>query len=227
MFSSIVEIIFDASYLIAVFILGALIITKANDSSFKIFGVMAIVLVLGDSFHLVPRIYALATDGLSNHMESLGFGKFIASISMTIFYVLLYHFAVKRYQFTNKLMFWIYLLAISRIVLCLFPQNGWQLAVPSLNWAVYRNIPFIILGILMIALFYKLAYRTEDLPFKYLWLAISLSFGFYLPVVLFSDRFPIVGVLMIPKTMAYVWIIWMGWQAVKRMPSPQNIQDQL
>ena len=43
-------------------------------------------------------------------------------------------------------------------------------------------------------------------------LAVALSFGFYLPVVLFSGIVPIVGVLMIPKTMAYVWIIFMGWQ---------------
>jgi hypothetical protein len=47
-------------------------------------------------------------------------------------------------------------------------------------------------------------------------LAVALSFGFYLPVVLFSGTFPIVGVLMIPKTMAYVWIVLMGWKLYKK-----------
>lgn len=42
--------------------------------------------------------------------------------------------------------------------------------------------------------------------------AVILSFGFYLPVVLFSGIAPAVGVLMIPKTLAYVWIVLMGWQ---------------
>lgn len=43
-------------------------------------------------------------------------------------------------------------------------------------------------------------------------LAVALSFGFYLPVVLFSGVAPAVGMLMIPKTMAYVWIVWMCWK---------------
>ena len=47
-------------------------------------------------------------------------------------------------------------------------------------------------------------------------LAVILSFGFYLPVVLFSGIAPAVGVLMIPKTLAYVWIVLMGWQLYRQ-----------
>lgn len=216
MFQSIAEIIFDASYLIIVFIIGTLILTKARVASFKIFGTMALVLVIGDSFHLVPRIYALSTDGLENHIEVLGFGMFIASISMTVFYVLLYHFAAKRYRLPHQFTFLVYFLAIIRIALCLFPQNQWQIADPSFSWAIYRNIPFLILGILMIVLFYKQAQKADDTSFKYMWLAIILSFGFYLPVVLFGKIVPIIGVLMIPKTLAYAWMVWMGWKALGR-----------
>lgn len=50
---------------------------------------------------------------------------------------------------------------------------------------------------------------------RFMPLAVGLSFGFYLPVVLFSGAAPIVGVLMIPKTIAYVWIILMGWKLYK------------
>ena len=42
-------------------------------------------------------------------------------------------------------------------------------------------------------------------------LAAGLTFGFYLPVVLFSGVAPAVGMLMIPKTLAYVCVVWMGW----------------
>ena len=47
-------------------------------------------------------------------------------------------------------------------------------------------------------------------------LAVILSFGFYLPVVLFSGIAPAVKVLMIPKTLAYVWIVLMGWQLYRQ-----------
>lgn len=42
--------------------------------------------------------------------------------------------------------------------------------------------------------------------------AIIISFGCYLPVTLFSKKMPKIGMLMIPKTCAYVWIIVMGLQ---------------
>lgn len=47
-------------------------------------------------------------------------------------------------------------------------------------------------------------------------LAVGLSFDFYLPVVLFSGIAPVVGVLMIPKTLAYVWIVRMCWQLYRQ-----------
>ena len=42
--------------------------------------------------------------------------------------------------------------------------------------------------------------------------AIIISFGCYLPVTLLSKKYPKVGLLMIPKTCAYVWVIVMGLQ---------------
>ena len=42
--------------------------------------------------------------------------------------------------------------------------------------------------------------------------AIIISFGCYLPVTLFRKTKPKVGLLMIPKTCAYMWIIVMGLQ---------------
>ena len=40
-----------------------------------------------------------------------------------------------------------------------------------------------------------------------MWLTIVLSFGFYIPVVLWADAVPLIGMLMIPKTCAYVWTV--------------------
>ena len=46
--------------------------------------------------------------------------------------------------------------------------------------------------------------------------AIIISFGCYLPVTLFSKTKPKVGLLMIPKTCAYMWIIVMGLRILSR-----------
>ncbi len=174
---------------------------------------MAVVLGCGDAFHLVPRAYALCTDGLEAHAASLGFGKFVTSLTMTIFYVILYHIWQKRYRKQNKgLTATVYTLAAVRIVLCLMPQNDWLSTDAPLSWGIARNIPFAVLGLLIILLFFREASRAKDKTFRFMWLAVTLSFLFYIPVVLFSSAFPIVGVLMIPKTLAYVWIVWMGYR---------------
>ena len=57
-----------------------------------------------------------------------------------------------------------------------------------------------IMGIFIIVLFYQEAKRNHDISFRFMWLAIILSFGFYIPVVLFADVIPLLGMLMIPKT---------------------------
>lgn len=48
-----------------------------------------------------------------------------------------------------------------------------------------------------------------------MWLTIVLSFGFYIPVVLWADAIPLIGMLMIPKTCAYVWTVLIGYSAMK------------
>ena len=87
---AIVETLFDAVYLISVITIGILMIRGSKgNAQFKLFGLMAVVLGAGDSFHLVPRALALCTTGLENYTVPLGLGKWITSITMTVFYVLL------------------------------------------------------------------------------------------------------------------------------------------
>lgn len=47
-------------------------------------------------------------------------------------------------------------------------------------------------------------------------LTIVLSFGFYIPVVLWADVNPLIVMLMIPKTCAYVWTILIGYIDIKK-----------
>lgn len=213
---AIMETLFDIVYLSTVITLGILMIRRAGSNmQTRLFGIMAVVLGCGDAFHLIPRACALCTDGLAAHAASLGIGKLITSITMTVFYVLLYHVWRKRYEITGRTVLTaaIYILAALRILLCLFPQNGWLEAAPPLSWGIWRNIPFALIGLVIIVLFYQEARRHRDKDFRFMWLAITISFLMYIPVVLFADTIPPVGALMIPKTIAYVWVVWMGFKA--------------
>ena len=216
---AIMETLFDIVYLTLVITIGFRMMIKGRkEKQYFWFGVMAVILGTGDAFHLLPRAYALCTIGLENCIVALGVGKLVTSVTMTVFYVLLYYVWRIRYhvQSGTGLSACICLLAVSRIVLCLFPQNEWTSADAPLSWGIYRNIPFVLLGLLIIVLFYKKAHETNDRAFRFMWLAIVLSFGFYIPVVLFADAVPVIGMLMIPKTCAYVWAVLTGYCDMKR-----------
>ena len=216
---AIVETLFDAVYLASVITLGILMIKGSKkNAQFRLFGWMAVVLGAGDSFHLVPRALALCTTGLENYTVPLGLGKWITSVTMTVFYVLLYYVWRQRYQIRGKagITAAVYALAAARVALCMMPQNQWLSAASPLSWGIYRNIPFALMGLLIIVLFYQSARQHGDSAFRWMWLTIVLSFGFYIPVVLWVDTIPMIGMLMIPKTCAYVWTVLIGYSAMKK-----------
>lgn len=216
---AIMETLFDVVYLTLVITIGLRMIRGSQgNGQFRLFGIMAVVLGAGDAFHLIPRAVALCTTGLEHYTAALGMGKWITSITMTIFYVLLYYVWRQRYHIMGKsgLTAAVYVLAGLRILLCMMPQNQWLSADAPLSWGIYRNIPFALLGILVIVLFYRSAREQGDRAFGWMWLTIVLSFAFYIPVVLWADTIPMIGMLMIPKTCAYVWTVLIGYFAMKR-----------
>ena len=149
---ALIETLFDAVYLVSVITIGILMIRRSKgNKQFRLFGLMAVVLGAGDSFHLIPRALALCTTGLENYTVPLGLGKWITSVTMTIFYVLLYYVWRQRYQIKGK-------------------------------------------GILTAAVYALAAVR----------------------VVLWADAIPMIGMLMIPKTCAYVWTVLIGFFAMKK-----------
>jgi hypothetical protein len=207
---------FDISYLVIVTILGTLILKNSSgQKEFILMGIMSLVLGFGDAFHLVPRIISLNASSGTDYTAALGFGTLVTSITMTIFYVLLYHVWLLRYHPAENSLrtIVIYGLSIIRIAICLLPQNNWTSADAPYIWGIYRNIPFAILGIVEIVLFWQ---KRTDHVLRNLWLAITLSFAFYAPVVLFVDIIPMMGMMMIPKTCAYVWMIGMCYKAVQK-----------
>lgn len=199
------EVIFDYFYLITAFILGVYLLSTSSDNPNRMMAaIMAFVLVGGDAFHLLPRIKVILTRNEEKYRVALGIGKQITSITMTVFYLILWELGqrVLNMQISGWTLL-VYSLALIRIVLCLFPQNEWKKRYPSVSWAIARNVPFFLLGCVISFWFYL----NQNETFTWFWLAILLSFAFYLPVVLWANKNPKVGMMMFPKTIVYLWML--------------------
>lgn len=204
------ESIFDLTYLVLVIGLGLRLVLLENKEA-RLFGWMAVILGSGDAFHLIPRVIAhLSPLGFEGYQGALSWGKFVTGITMTIFYVLFYFYYRSRSGDTDKKKQGaILLLAGLRILLILLPQNNWGTANESYSMGILRNIPFAILGFLLVYWTYK-ERKVEGL--ERMSLLIFLSFLFYIPVVLGSEKIPALGALMLPKTVAYIFIVVQGFQ---------------
>lgn len=199
------EVAFDGAYLLTALSLGGVLIGR-GDPAARLAGIMAFVLAFGDAFHLAPRMLTAARPD-KRPAAALGAGKLVTSITMTVFYVLLWHVGTLRFA-PGGLTGWtavVYALAACRIVLCLCPQNRWLDARPPVVWGIYRNVPFLLLGMMVAGLF--LANREAVPGIRSMGPAIVFSFACYLPVVLFAEKNPRLGMLMLPKTCAYVWML--------------------
>lgn len=198
------ETIFDLGYLILALIVGIYILSKSKNKLSKLMGISVLVLGCGDAFHLIPRVLSYFID--YNFTAYLGIGKLITSITMTIFYVFMFYIYKENYKYNDKkIEYSIWILSIIRILLCLLPKNNWLTNNSSLTIGIIRNIPFVILGLLIIKLYFDK--RKKDSIFKNIWLYVLLSFLFYIPVVLGAGSIPILGMFMLPKTVCYILII--------------------
>lgn len=218
MTQAIAETVFDIVYLCFAILAGLTMLFKGKNPTVKKAGLMSVLLGAGDSFHLVPRSYALWTNGLEANAAALGVGKLVTSITMTVFYLILYYIWREYYQIKGRKLLTVsmWILTVLRIGLCLLPQNDWLAYRQPLMFGILRNIPFAVIGIIIIVIFAQEAKKADDKVLRFMPLAVALSFGFYLPVVLFSGIAPAVGMLMIPKTMAYVWIVLMCLRLYKK-----------
>jgi hypothetical protein len=205
-----VEAVFDICYLAAAFALGLMLLINASENSAQgLAGVMALILAGGDAFHLVPRIMVIRTGREEQLRRALGTGKLVTSVTMSLFYLLLWQIGLLVFS-PKDISVWsymVYTLMAVRIVLCLLPQNQWQERYPPVIWGIIRNIPFFLQGALVAALFFL---QRSTMPgLSLMWLAIVLSYAFYLPVVVWANKNPKIGMLMLPKTCAYLWMLVM------------------
>ena len=206
---------FDIAYLVIAVVLGIMMISKSKNKLGKMMGITTLVLGCGDAFHLVPRVLNYFVD--YDFTMYLGVGKLVTSITMTVFYIFMYYIYLENYDVKeNKVVTYsIWGLSLVRVILCLFPQNNWLTDSSPLMWDILRNIPFIILGGLIVVLYFKK--KNEDKIFKNVYLLVTLSFLFYIPVVVGTGAIPMLGMLMLPKTICYVLIMFVFNKKLKEL----------
>ena len=213
------ENVFCIGYLSFALISGMIFTTRTLSSGnlfFRICAVMTLLLGGGDAFHLIPRIiYNFKGETTDKEIQRkrdfwLGLGNLISSITMTVFYIFFFAaLSVKHGAYdvssvmSDKFNLYLVLnaLAVIRIILCMFPQNHWFSKDTETRWGIYRNIPFVIMGV--ITVLYLIIWYQEWL----LAALVTVSFVCYMIVVLGARKKPMLGMMMIPKTICYIWMI--------------------
>ena len=197
---------FDIIYLLFAVTTGIIILCRRRDRIGKLMGSATLILGCGDAFHLVPRVLNYFVE--ADFTAWLGIGKLVTSVTMTVFYLLMYFLWLNAYgKRENKILsIAVYALSAIRVILCLMPQNEWTQNSSSVTWGIVRNIPFVALGAIIVYLFFKC--RKEIRVFSAVWLLVTLSFVFYIPVAVAASLVPMLGMLMLPKTVCYMILIW-------------------
>jgi len=206
--------IFYITYLTIIIYIGIILVrNNYNNRYFKYFGYMALILVVGDAIHLIPRIYTyLIGSSLKENASLLGFGTLVASITMTIFYLLFYSILKMQFSIKSKILdLSIYILVLGRFFLVLLPQNEWFVYESPLIWGIYRNIPFVVMGLILVFLAISKGIKCNNRNFILYGVFILLSFLFYIPFVTLVSTYPVLGVFMFPKTIAYLCIVLLAY----------------
>lgn len=233
------EIIFDLSYLLVIWVLVVVMwqqreqVAPAQRPLATLFITAFALLAFGDTGHVGFRVWAYASpDGLETmvsvaqqQIALVGIGSFATAVTVTLFYMLVAVIWQRRFQKSYGWFGWLLLIiGAIRLIMLLLPANRWDSPVPVQPYSTIRNLPLIVQGLGVAFLILRDAAQAHDRTYTLVGIMILASYAFYLPVIFFVQQIPMLGMLMIPKTLAYVAIALIAYQAYYRQPaSPSTI----
>lgn len=230
------SILFAFAYLAIIWIFLLIIIfknlSKGNfknrDNTWKWTFLAYLLLASGDAFHLGARII-LFFMGISSSDQIyhiiIGTGYLVSGISMTYFYISIFHSWAslygKEYSSPKKIKLYItilYAAFVLRLILLFLPYNQWFGGNPTVdfgfNFRIITAIPLYIIGIISVMLLFKDS-NTEKKKstgidekinranfYASIWFLIS--YVCYSITLFLVVDYPITGMFMIPKTIAYI-----------------------
>lgn len=211
---SIIKSTFYIAFIIISFLVASnmLVFSKGNRKV-KIFGSVVLLLAIGESFHLVPRILEIFTSGAENYVDMIETGRFIASLSIVLVYILLYWFwkVYNEASTSSKLDIVLVILGMISLSLSVILQSSSETI-----FIFFRNLPMLVIGAIVVFHTKKRNSKAEVQPFRFLWLALLLSLLFTIGFELLSIPYPFFIILMMPKTLMHIWLVVMGYIAYKK-----------
>lgn len=188
-------------------------------------------LALGDTGHVGFRVLAYAMGSLETQVRVLGqsiglvgVGALSTAITVTFFYMIIVE--IWRVRFERRQNAFTYLLlaaGIVRLLLMALPINAWNSVMPPQPWSTIRNLPLMLQGLGAAYLILRDAARLHDRTFLWIGGMILVSYACYMPVIFWVQQIPLLGMLMIPKTMAYVAIGFLIYADLYRSPQSRHI----
>ena len=219
------EIIFNIFYLTTIWALVAIMtyklssLPRENYRLAHLFRTAFFFLVLGDTGLLGSRIIAYAAGGLEyspaflgGSIHLAGLGVLSTSITVTIFYVCFLEIWRRRYN--KPFTVWYYILiaaAVVRYIVMMPPQNHWESHIAPAGWSIFRNLFLTIQGLGVAILMWVDARKAQDRLFLWFSVLIVVSYFCMWTVIPFYHLVPLVGMMMIPKTVAYMAIAFIGY----------------
>jgi len=244
------SVIFMGTYLVIIWVfLIKLIIQnikggklKARDAAWKWNFLAYFLLGFGDLFHLGFRIYIfIAGYGPDDHFTNLfiGLGYIISGLTMTYFYIAVFHGWAKTYGTTystpKKIKLYtviIYIAFILRFILMMLPYNRWYEGDATVDFGfdfrIITAIPLYIIGILAVFLLFSHS-RAEAKDLKgidpirnkgnfYASIWFLVSYITYTITLLLVAIYPLTGLFMIPKTIAYLIAFFYHYKTMLNRP---------
>ncbi len=218
------EIGFDVLYLIAIWTLSLLMLSRRNNlppgvsKAPMLLAWGFFLLSLGDSGHVGFRVLAYALGGLEKHPALIAWGSMTTKITLALLYILILEAWRERNERPRGIVYAL-LMGAGILRLALLVAQIVQGNVTQDEMSVTGNVLLIIQGIGAAILILVDGIKKGDRVFTNLSAMIFTSYLFYIPVPLFVERVPMIGMLMIPKTLAYVGMAWITFTTFFRQRS--------
>lgn len=221
-----IEIIFNTFYLVMVWgLVIAMLIkwqaVKQDEKKPAFWIVLAFAFLgLGDIPHVGFRALAFACNDpemqvtlMGKRMYVVPLGAVATAWTFTLFYVCMVFLWKRQFKGSFGLLSWIIFgLAIFRSLFMLHPGNAWGSLQNPEPWNAIRNIALMLMQISIAFLLLRDSIRFNEKAVRWIAIMILISFSCYAPAILLYQKFPLIGLLMIPKTIAYLVIAFIGYK---------------
>ncbi|MDX9992445.1 MAG: hypothetical protein RBS68_10400 [Anaerolineales bacterium] len=204
---------FNVLYLFVIWVMVILMsrnLPRVEKKSYQVANLFRwafVLLAIGDTGHVGFRVWAYARGGVEQNGLLVGLGALATAVTITFFYVMMLYIWKERNQASFGWFEYFLLGTVPiRLLVMAFPENEWGNASAPEFWGPFRNIFLMILGLGVMYLILRDALKSGDRLFRWIGYCIFFSYLFYTPVIFFVRQYPLLGMLMIPKTIMYIAI---------------------